>query len=115
MKNTALKSAANISRPTMFPAANPRERSSPIGSIGSDARSSQSIRCVPRRASRAADPDTSECPTGVRPLHRGRSVPICHSFGVLVLTLEGDRISKLTRFGDTGILPQFGLPRTLPD
>jgi RNA polymerase sigma-70 factor (TIGR02960 family) len=40
--------------------------------------------------------------------------PICHSYGVVVLTLEGDRISKLTRFGDTGILPQFGLPRTLP-
>ena len=40
--------------------------------------------------------------------------PICRSFGVLVLTLEGDRISRLTRFGDTGILPQFGLPRTLP-
>jgi RNA polymerase sigma-70 factor (TIGR02960 family) len=41
--------------------------------------------------------------------------PICHSSGVIVLTLEGDRISRLTRFGDTGILPQFGLPRTLPD
>jgi RNA polymerase sigma-70 factor (TIGR02960 family) len=40
--------------------------------------------------------------------------PICHSFGVLVLTLEGDRVSRLTRFGDTGILPHFGLPRTLP-
>jgi RNA polymerase sigma-70 factor (ECF subfamily) len=34
---------------------------------------------------------------------------------VLVLTLEGDRISALTRFGDTGILPAFGLPRTLRD
>ncbi len=40
--------------------------------------------------------------------------PICHSTGVVVLTLEGDRISRLTRFGDTAILPQFGLPRTLP-
>jgi RNA polymerase sigma-70 factor (TIGR02960 family) len=40
---------------------------------------------------------------------------ICHSFGVIVLTLEGDHISRLTRFGDTGILPQFGLPRTLPE
>jgi RNA polymerase sigma-70 factor (TIGR02960 family) len=40
---------------------------------------------------------------------------ICHSSGVVVLTLEGDRISKLTRFGDTGILPHFGLPRTLPE
>jgi RNA polymerase sigma-70 factor (ECF subfamily) len=35
-------------------------------------------------------------------------------FGVIVLTLEGDRIAGLTRFGDTAILPCFGLPRTLP-
>ncbi len=35
-------------------------------------------------------------------------------FGVLVLTLDGDRIAGITRFGDTGILPCFGLPRTLP-
>ncbi|MDQ6807265.1 MAG: sigma-70 family RNA polymerase sigma factor [Actinomycetota bacterium] len=41
--------------------------------------------------------------------------PICHSSGVVVLTLEGDHISRLTRFADTGILPQFGLPRTLPE
>jgi hypothetical protein len=34
---------------------------------------------------------------------------------VIVLTLEGDRIAGLTRFGDTGILPRFGLPRTLRD
>jgi RNA polymerase sigma-70 factor (TIGR02960 family) len=40
--------------------------------------------------------------------------PIARFYGVLVLTLQGDRISALTRFGDTGILPQFGLPRTLP-
>ena len=32
---------------------------------------------------------------------------------VLVLTLQGNRISGLTRFGDTGILPAFGLPRVL--
>jgi RNA polymerase sigma-70 factor (TIGR02960 family) len=41
--------------------------------------------------------------------------PIGRYFGVLVLTLEGDRIAGLTRFGDTGILPLFGLPRTLRD
>jgi RNA polymerase sigma-70 factor (ECF subfamily) len=39
--------------------------------------------------------------------------PIGRYFGVIVLTLEGDRIAALTRFGDTGILPLFGLPRTL--
>jgi RNA polymerase sigma-70 factor (TIGR02960 family) len=39
--------------------------------------------------------------------------PIGRSFGVIVLTLEGDQIVGLTRFGDTAILPLFGLPRTL--
>jgi RNA polymerase sigma-70 factor (TIGR02960 family) len=39
--------------------------------------------------------------------------PVCRFFGVLVLTLEGDRIAGLTRFGDTAILPGFGLPRLL--
>src|SRR3954452_12829176 len=34
--------------------------------------------------------------------------------GVLVLTLEGDRIAAITRFADSGILGRFGLPRTLP-
>jgi RNA polymerase sigma-70 factor (TIGR02960 family) len=40
--------------------------------------------------------------------------PIARFFGVIVLTLDGDRISALTRFGDSGILRHFGLPRTLP-
>jgi len=34
--------------------------------------------------------------------------------GVLVLTIEGESITAITRFGDTGVLPFFGLPRTLP-
>ncbi len=41
--------------------------------------------------------------------------PIGRFFGVIVLTLEGDRIAGLTRFGDSAILPLFGLPRTLPE
>jgi RNA polymerase sigma-70 factor (TIGR02960 family) len=36
-----------------------------------------------------------------------------HAFGVVVLTLSGDRISAMTRF-DNSVLPSFGLPRTLP-
>ena len=39
--------------------------------------------------------------------------PIGRFFGVLVLTLEGDRIAEITRFGDTAILARLGLPRTL--
>jgi RNA polymerase sigma-70 factor, ECF subfamily len=40
--------------------------------------------------------------------------PIARNAGVLVLTLEGDRIAGITRFADTGVLARFGLPRTLP-
>jgi RNA polymerase sigma-70 factor (TIGR02960 family) len=34
--------------------------------------------------------------------------------GMFVLTVENDAITAITRFGDTGVLPYFGLPRTLP-
>jgi RNA polymerase sigma-70 factor (TIGR02960 family) len=36
-----------------------------------------------------------------------------HGTGLLVLTLSGDRVSSVTRF-DNGVLPWFGLPRSLP-
>ncbi|MFI5613739.1 sigma-70 family RNA polymerase sigma factor [Amycolatopsis sp. NPDC051903] len=36
-----------------------------------------------------------------------------HGIGLVVLTLAGDRISAITRF-DSGVLPSFGLPRSLP-
>jgi RNA polymerase sigma-70 factor (ECF subfamily) len=39
---------------------------------------------------------------------------IAHARGVIVLTLEGAKISAITHFGDRAILPHFGLPRTLP-
>jgi RNA polymerase sigma-70 factor (TIGR02960 family) len=41
-------------------------------------------------------------PTGIR-----------HGTGLYVLTLTGDRICGMTRF-DNGVLPSFGLPRSLP-
>ncbi len=40
--------------------------------------------------------------------------PIVRGVGVIVLTLEGDRIVQLTRFGGAALLARFGLPRTLP-
>lgn len=40
--------------------------------------------------------------------------PIARASGLLVLTLEGDRIAEVARFGNGGVLPYFGLPRTLP-
>jgi hypothetical protein len=45
---------------------------------------------------------------------RDPRTPIAHAHGLLVLTLDGDRICALTRFMDNSVLPAFGLPRTLP-
>ncbi|MCU7725380.1 sigma-70 family RNA polymerase sigma factor [Actinoplanes sp. KI2] len=39
--------------------------------------------------------------------------PVGRTRGVLVLTLDGDRISAITRF-DTSAMPYFGLPETMP-
>jgi RNA polymerase sigma-70 factor (TIGR02960 family) len=41
------------------------------------------------------------------------STGIRHGSGLFVLTLTGDRICAFTRF-DNGVLPWFGLPRSLP-
>ena len=38
---------------------------------------------------------------------------IARASTLVVLTLEGDRISALTWFADTSVFPHFGLPRTL--
>jgi RNA polymerase sigma-70 factor (TIGR02960 family) len=46
--------------------------------------------------------------------HKDPHADIAHARGVFVLTLEGAQISAITRFGDLGILPHFGFPRTLP-
>jgi len=35
--------------------------------------------------------------------------------GMIVLTLEGDRISAITRFIDNSTMRSFGLPETLAD
>jgi RNA polymerase sigma-70 factor, ECF subfamily len=39
---------------------------------------------------------------------------IARAYGLMVLTLQGERISAITWFADLGVLPRFGLPRTLP-
>jgi RNA polymerase sigma-70 factor (TIGR02960 family) len=43
---------------------------------------------------------------------RDAQTPIAHAYGVMVLTLRGDRISAITGFVDTSLFPRFGLPRT---
>ena len=40
--------------------------------------------------------------------------PIWRAGSIMVLTLEGERIAGITRFGDRGLLARFGIPRTLP-
>jgi RNA polymerase sigma-70 factor (TIGR02960 family) len=39
---------------------------------------------------------------------------IARASGLLVLTLDGDRVQAMTWFTDTSVFPHFGLPRTLP-
>ena len=43
------------------------------------------------------------------------TAPIARAHGLLVLTLTGGRIAAITRFFDNSVLPQFGLPRILPE
>ncbi len=40
--------------------------------------------------------------------------PVAHAHGLIVLTLAGDKICAITRFGDNSLFPHFGLQRTLP-
>jgi RNA polymerase sigma-70 factor, ECF subfamily len=40
--------------------------------------------------------------------------PVVRGVGVIVLTLEGDHVAQLTRFGGSAPFARFGLPRTLP-
>jgi RNA polymerase sigma-70 factor (TIGR02960 family) len=39
---------------------------------------------------------------------------VARAAGVFVLALDGGAISTITRLGDNGVLPYFGLPRTIP-
>src|ERR1700733_2852229 len=42
------------------------------------------------------------------------SAPIWRASGLIVLTLRGNQIRALTRFGNLGLLARFGFPPTLP-
>jgi RNA polymerase sigma-70 factor (ECF subfamily) len=46
---------------------------------------------------------------------RDAHAPIAHAYGLMVLTLSGDRIAAITGFPDTSVFRSFGLPRTLRD
>jgi RNA polymerase sigma-70 factor (ECF subfamily) len=45
----------------------------------------------------------------LRDLH----APVARAYGLMVLTLRGDRIAAITGFPDTSVFRCFGLPRTL--
>jgi RNA polymerase sigma-70 factor (TIGR02960 family) len=38
---------------------------------------------------------------------------IAHAYGLMVLTLSGDRVTAITGFADTSVFAPFGLPRTI--
>jgi RNA polymerase sigma-70 factor (ECF subfamily) len=44
---------------------------------------------------------------------RDPRAPISHAYGLMVLTLRGERVAAVTGFPDTGVFAAFGLPRTL--
>jgi RNA polymerase sigma-70 factor (TIGR02960 family) len=44
---------------------------------------------------------------------RDAHAPVSHAYGLMVLTLAGNRISAITGFPDTSVFASFGLPRTL--
>jgi RNA polymerase sigma-70 factor (ECF subfamily) len=39
--------------------------------------------------------------------------PVARAYGLMVLTLSGDRVAAITGFADTSVFGPFGLPRTL--
>jgi RNA polymerase sigma-70 factor (TIGR02960 family) len=44
----------------------------------------------------------------------GLHAPVAHADGLVVLTLTGDKICAITRFGDINLFPHFRFPRALP-
>jgi len=44
---------------------------------------------------------------------RDEHAPIAHAYGLMVLTIRGNRVAAITGFPDTSVFASFGLPRTL--
>jgi hypothetical protein len=44
---------------------------------------------------------------------RDPHTPIAHAYGLMVLTLSGDRLTAITGFPDISVFRAFGLPRTI--
>jgi len=71
---------------------------------GAEERCGAPMRLVPTRA------NTQPAFGGYLPVPE---TDVSRAFSLFVLTLEGDRISAITWFADSSVLPRFGLPRTL--
>jgi RNA polymerase sigma-70 factor (ECF subfamily) len=41
--------------------------------------------------------------------------PVYRAYGIVMLTLAGDRISAITRFVDNSLMSWFGLPSSLAE
>ena len=65
----------------------------------------QQLRLVPTRANNQP---------ALAYYHADPCAPIWRASSLVVLTLRGNRVCAITRFGDRGLLALFGLPRTLP-
>jgi hypothetical protein len=63
----------------------------------------------------SAPPVTPAASMRRRPSRSPSAAPVFRAHGMIVLTLEGERISAITRFVDNSNLPRFGLPRMLGD
>jgi RNA polymerase sigma-70 factor (ECF subfamily) len=46
---------------------------------------------------------------------RDPHAPVARAYGLMVLTLAGDRVAAITGFADTSVFQSFGLPRMLPE
>ncbi len=44
---------------------------------------------------------------------RDPHAPVAHAYGIMVLTLRGERVAAITGFTDTAVFAAFGMPRTL--
>ena len=69
-------------------------------------------RGVPAGPPLPAGPDPGQRPARLRGPPPQPVNDVAHAFGLLVVTLTGDRISVITRF-DNATMAHFGLPRIL--
>jgi len=72
--------------------------------------------CTTRRAPRGATAgrrDPGQRSARLRLLLPVPANEIARPYGLLVLTLAGNKIAEITFFADSGVFPHFGLPRTV--